>query len=114
MMEFPDYIFIDDSTIEFSIRDNIIRSEMSNGMDKTKPRQSLTIQDIKFSVSMHRDSLNDFNKWFESLQFGSLFFLMRNPLMGNVKKYRFSNTEFSWKKSGNLYSSTFELESYNE
>lgn len=114
MNEFPEFLFIDDSTITLTAIDNIIRSDMDNGMAKTKPNQSSPIYSISFSVFTHKENILEFNSWFRNIRHGALWFLMRSPVNGKMKKYRFRETQISWKKEGSLWGSNFELEYYGE
>lgn len=113
MKEFPSFIFIDDTSIEITYTENVIRIEMSNGMAKTKPMQSEPTMNLTFAISIHRGDMDSFNSWFKDIKFGDLWFLMRSPIDGMMKKYRLLSTELRWRKMGNLFTSTMRLESYN-
>lgn len=113
MKNFPDYIFIDDSTIGIGTVDNIIRSEMDSGLPKTKQRDSVLMLNVTFSATINRDDIADFYRWFQNdLEGGQRWFLLRNPVFGNIQRFRFSVTEFQWQKLGTLYGTSFVLEGY--
>lgn len=113
MKEFPKYVFIDDSTIRFASVNNIIRSEMDSGMAKTKKNNSKATVSLIFNVTINRNDLFNWFKWFHNdLQSGQRWFLLRHPLFGNVQRFRFLETEIEWVKTGTLLSSTFEIEGY--
>lgn len=115
MIIFPDYIFIDDSTLEIIYLENILREEMSNGMAKTKVMQFSPIMNLFFEVSTHKGNLSKFNNWFRNeIRSGASFFLMRDPIDGEMRRYRFAETNISWKKDGTLFLSSFVLEAYGE
>lgn len=114
MPQIPDYLFIDDASIKMRVADNVIRTEMSNGMSKVKPRQSIPVLNISFSVSMQAKNFEQFRQWFISINYGASWFLMRDPLNGNLKRYRLASGDIPWTKAGNLMLAEFNLETYYE
>lgn len=111
----PTYIFIDDNGIQKAYRDNVVRSEMEVGPQKTRPKQSTRLFQMSLNVSICVDKEGDFNEWFtEDIGSGAYWFLMNDPLNGVRRRFRFVETEFAWTKSGNLLRSQFILEAYDE
>lgn len=114
MIMFPNFVFIDDSSINFTRVQNSIRSNMEVGLPKTKKNQSIPSFILSFSASIHLDNSKNFFLWFDKdINSGNDFFLLRNPLTGVVEKFRFLNTEISWRKNGKILTSEFILEGYN-
>lgn len=112
---FPRYVFIDDSSLQKAYQSNIIRSEMEIGPQKTRPIQSVRMFQISFKASICDDKEQDFNAWFTNdIGSGGYWFLLSDPFNGTKRRFRFVNTEFAWKKSGNLLQTTFVLEAYDE
>lgn len=113
MTFFPKYIFIDDSSIQFSIVDNVYRSEMESGLQKVKPRESVPMFNISFDVSINKNDITSFYNWYlKDLRSGANWFLLKHPLTGKLSRFRFLNNEISWDKIGTLVISNFELEGY--
>lgn len=114
MNEFPDYIFINDLSIRSKSINNIVRTEMGSGLPKTKPIDSTPMREVSFDVSIDSSDLTSFNNWFRlDLKSGLYFFLMRDPLLGVIKRFRFKDTEIEWSKIGSILTSRFILESYD-
>ena len=63
-MDFPSFIFIDDRSLVRAYQNNVLRSQMEVGPQKTRPIQSKPLMQISFNVSIHVDDLNNFNNWF--------------------------------------------------
>lgn len=114
MINFPNYIFIDDSTLERVSLNNVIRAETEIGPHKTRPIQSIPLFQCSMSVSMCDFKLLDWRMWWASIKFGSNWFLMDDPFDGVKRRFRFVETEINWKKTGNLYQTQFVLEAYDE
>lgn len=113
MTNFPDYIFVNDSSVRFLTVDNIMRSDMESGVAKTKPINSIPVSQITFPVSINRNDLASFYRWFSSdLNYGQRWFLMRHPIFGEVQRFRFLETRIEWEKIGTLLVSDFVLEAY--
>lgn len=109
---FPDFIFIDDSTLNYTPLDNVVRSQMEVGPQKTRPMACKPMFQIAFTARIC--GLQDFNRykfWFNNeLNYGSNWFLLIDPFDGVEKRFRFSTTSFSWSKFDEIYSATFSLE----
>lgn len=116
MIEFPRYVFIDDATLSRATLNNIVRSEMEVGPDKTRPIQSVPMFNISFSVAVPVSRFNEFNTWLRNDNLnGTAWFLLKDPFDGVKKRFRFVNPEFRWVKTGvNLLMTEFTLEGYDE
>lgn len=115
MPTFPKYIFIDDSSLQRVTMDNVLRSEMEVGPQKTRPIQSVPMMQISFSASICDDKLLNFRTWFRNdLGSGARYFLMYDPFDGERRRFRFVETEISWSKVGTLLSTKFVMEAYDE
>lgn len=108
----PSFVFIDDSSIEFSLTENIIRTQMDSGVEKIKQKDSIATFNLSFVVSIHREDFKSFYDWYNNdLRFGAFWFLMSHPLTGESVRVRFRQN-FSWRKLGNLMTSSFVIEGY--
>lgn len=109
---FPDFVFIDDSSLTYTSLENVLRSQMEVGPPKTRPMACKPMFQISFTGRIC--GLTDFNRfkfWFKSeLQYGSNWFLLIDPFDGIEKRFRFVNTQFSWAKFDEIYTATFTLE----
>lgn len=115
MIEFPKYIFVDDSTLTRKFMPNIIRSSMEVGPDKTKRIQNTPLFQITFQAAIALDREVAFRNWFYlETNNGASWFLMKDPIDGKTKRFRFVNAELEWTKIGTLFTSQFELEGYDE
>lgn len=114
MMNFPNYIFIDDTSLQRVSMENVIRSEMEVGPQKTRPIQSVPLFQVSMDVSLCDPKLLDWRMWWRDIKYGSNWFLMNDPFDGTKRRFRFVETEISWTKSGNIYRSSFVLEAYDE
>ena|SRR5690606_20765654 len=113
MISFPEYIFIDDSSLQRVSMNNVIRSEMEIGPQKTRAIQSIPLFQTSMNVSLCDDKLSNWKSWFSSIRYGQNWFLMNDPFDGIKKRFRFVDTEISWSKTGNLYQTQFVLEAYD-
>lgn len=112
---FPKYIFIDDSSLQRATVDNVLRSDMDIGPQKTRPIQSIPMFQITFDASICDDKLLNFRTWFRNdLGSGAYWFLMNDPFDGTQRRFRFAETEITWTKLGTLLGSKFVLEAYDE
>jgi hypothetical protein len=112
---FPNYIFIDDSSLQRVTRDNLVKSDMEIGPQKSRPKQSVPMYQISMRVSICDDKLNTWRAWFRTnLGSGAYWFLMNDPFDGTRRRFRFVETELNWVKSGNLLQTSFVLEAYDE
>ena len=110
---FPDYVFIDDSTLTKKIMNNVIRSEMEVGPQKTRPRQSTPMIQITFTATVCDTKLQDWFDWFsDDIAYGAKWFRMNNPYIGGKERFRFVETEINWTKLGSLHTANFTLEAY--
>lgn len=112
---FPDFIFLDDSSIERDQVPNVVRSDMDIGPAKTRPIQSVGFFNISFSVSICEDKLFDFRKWYnKDLKYGANWFIMNDPLDGVERRFRFLEYNNRWQKRGSILINRFTLEAYDE
>lgn len=109
---FPNFIFIDDSTLSISYLDNVLRSEMEVGPQKTRPIACKPMFQISFTARVCGIAdFNSYKSWYNSeLSYGANWFLMIDPIDGVQKRFRFANTQIQWAKSNDIFSSTFSLE----
>lgn len=113
MTYLPKFIFIDDTSIQFGMVNNVYRSDMESGIPKTKPINSTSMFNLQFDVSMEAKELGSFYTWFNSeIRSGAFWFIMNHPLTGVQTRLRFMEYDFSWRKTGNLLTTTFMLEGY--
>lgn len=114
--EFPDYVFIDDNSIRMEIQNNVFRSEMEVGPNKTRPIACKPMTQVSFTGSIcGLLDFNSFQAWFKNeVSFGSSWFLLIDPFDGIEKRFRFVETNLSWAKSEEIYSTSFSLEYMNE
>lgn len=112
MIKFPKYIFIDDTTIETGPADNVLRSEMEVGPQKTRPIQSIPMIETRFEIAISESRLGEFKNWIRSIGYGSQFFIMFDPTDGVEKKFRIVEMD-ALAKSGTLYRSRLTVESYD-
>lgn len=114
MKTFPSFVFIDDTSLQRVSMENVIRSEMEVGPQKTRPIQSVPLFQVSMDVSLCDPKLIDWRIWWRDINYGSNWFLMNDPFDGTVRRFRFVDTEIVWNKSGNIYRSSFVLEAYDE
>ena len=115
MTTFPDFVFVNDATIRYQVSDNVMRSEMESGVAKTRQINSAPTENITFDISVNRMDLGKFYKWFsEDTKSGQLWFLMRHPLAGTVKRFRFVTTDIAWEKIGTLLVASVTIEGYHD
>ena len=113
MPRLPTYIFVNDESIQKGKAPNVIRSEMEAGIQKTRRKQSASMYNVSFEVSICDDKEQDFWTWFETeLGDGAYWFLMKDPISGVEKRFRFVSYDLVWKKQGDVLTSNFPLESY--
>ena len=112
---FPEYVFIDDSTLVYQGQDNVIRSQMEVGPQKTRPIACKPTSQISFTARVcGNNDFKSFKDWFkDSISYGSDWFLLNDPITGDEYRYRFANTGIQWAKSGNIFTATFNLETFN-
>lgn len=116
MIDFPKYVFIDDSTLTRRQVSNVIQTEMEVGPRKRKKIQTTPLFRVTFDVAINASKLNEFRSWWKNqLNDGSFWFFMKDPFDGTKRRFRFTlEDEIEWTKSGNLMRSSFELEAYDE
>ena len=61
--QFPKYIHIEDSTIKTSILENVVRSEMEVGPQKTRAKASLTLMTYSFEIVFCKSKISNFLSW---------------------------------------------------
>lgn len=113
MKNFPDFIFINDTSIQIGMVNNVYRSNMESGVPKLKQINSTSMFNLQFDVSIDASDLRNFYEWFNNdLSSGSFWFIMNHPLTGEKVRLRFAEYDFSWRKIGSLMVSSFLLEGY--
>lgn len=114
MPKFPDWIFINDETLQRFEIDNLVKSEMEIGPQKTRPKQSVPLFNTTIDISFTEDKYNDWITWKrDDLQFGASWFLMKDPFNGEKIKARIINNDSALQKKGNLIFTQLIIESYN-
>lgn len=112
---FPGFIFVDDNSLVRDNVSNILRSSMEVGPQKTRPIQSTPLFNLTMSVSICEKDLLLFRQWFNGeTNFGSNWFMMNDPFDGTRRRFRFLDPEFSWRKNGDVLTTSFILEAYDE
>lgn len=113
--QFPKYIFIDDSTLSRANVNNVRRSEMEVGPQKTAPIQSIPLFNVSMEISFEVKKLADFRRWFlNDIGSGAYWFSLKDPFDGTLRRFRFAENEFSLSKAGNLFRTSIILEAYDE
>ncbi len=111
---FPTYIFINDNSLSREIQENVLRSENEVGPNKTRPLQCTPMFRVQFTVSICEDDYQAYLTWFRSsIHYGSDWFLMPDPFDGELKRFRFANTQIQFTKNKLNYQATFLLEGYD-
>lgn len=111
---FPNYIFINDDGLSRAEIENVRRSEMEVGPSKQRPIQCKSMFNLRFSVSICDDDLSSFYEWFHGdIKSGAFWFLLKDPIDGIEKRFRFVNKELNFQKRGQIYTTDFQLEAYN-
>lgn len=114
MIEFPKYIFIDDSTVIRTNVPNVVRSDMEVGPQKTRRIQNTPLFNVAFSVSFAKHRFTEFQLWYRNdINAGTAWFLMNDPMDGIERRFRFVNTELEFSRSANLIRTSFVLEAYD-
>lgn len=113
MTEFPKFVFIDDSTVDRGMPDDIVRSEMEVGPQKTRPKQNAPLYQVSFEASIPSRKFQEFNSWYRNDIKRTGWFMLYDPVDGIRKRFRIVEME-SWKKFGTLMRSTMTLEAYDE
>ena len=112
MTKFPKFVFIDDSDLERDLAENIVRSEMEVGPQKTKPIQSIPLFNLTFAIAIPECRFTEFNNWFKSVKYGASWFLMRDPSDGVERRFRIVGAE-TFVKAGTLWRSKLTVEAYD-
>lgn len=111
----PTYVFINDVGLERATLSNVLRSDMEVGPQKTRPIQSAPMFQTSIDISICADKLTEFRTWFKnSIGSGAYWFLMRDPFDGVQRRFRFVESEFAWRKMGNLLQTRVVFEAYDE
>lgn len=115
MPSMPKYVFIDDSTLQRVNAPNVLRSDMEVGPQKTRQIQSVPLFQVAMSISVCKDDFNSWRQFFNTdLRHGSLWFLMKDPFDGTLRRWRFVETDLTWAKLGTVMVSQVVIESYDE
>ena len=113
ILNFPEYIFIDDSSLTQTFIDNVLRSEMEVGPQKTRPIACKPMVQISFTARICGiEDFKSYKTWFKSISYGASWFLLNDPIDGEEKRFRFVNSQIQWSKNVEIYTSTFTLETY--
>lgn len=112
---FPDFVFVNDDSIQRQNVPNVLRSEMETGPQKTRPIQSVGFFNVQMEISICDEKLNDFRKWFNlDLKSGANWFLMNDPFDGVLRRFRFLTYDLNWRKRGDILAASVSLEAYDE
>lgn len=115
MPRLPNYVFIDDTSLQRAQMPNVLRSEMETGPNKTRPIQSVPMFQIAMNIYICDDKLTDFRTWYRNeLKDGASWFIMRDPFDGTERRFRFVNYEYAWVKGGDVLSTQITVEAYDE
>src|SRR5690554_3603115 len=115
MSNFPDFVFVDDTTLIRTSLVNTVRSEMEAGPDKVRSKQTIPMFNVTFVASLSSEDLREFRAWhLNVLRSGSGWFFMNDPFDGTRRRFRFLDEEIAWEKVGNLLQARLHLESYDE
>lgn len=112
---FPDYIFIDDSTLEETRVSNVISSEFETGPRQYRPQSCSTRYELSFLARVHIDDYRKFLDWFERvLRQGSSWVLLKDHVQCSnyCFKYRFINEDLQFTKRGDIFEFQVNLERY--
>jgi len=115
--KFPDYVYIDGSTIRETRLSNVISSQFETGPDQIRPVSSSTKYRLQFTARIHEDNYKEFLNWFELvLKQGAGYFILNDPLSCEIicLKYRFLNKDLVFERSGQIFESSFEIERYGD
>lgn len=91
--------------------DAIIRSSVSTGLAKQRPRYTAVNDDVTEKYLLTQDQalvLRDFYK--DDLKFGALKFEKPDPLMGNIRRYRFAGVPPKIERQGIFFVAELTLE----
>lgn len=111
----PSYIFVNDQSLKRVQLNNIVRSEMEVGPQKTRPIQSSPMFNVKMDISICDDKLSSFRQWFNNeLRWGANWFIMKDPFDGTERRFRFLEYSFEWSKVGDVLQTNITLEAYDE
>lgn len=115
MPSFPDYVFINDQSLQRMDVPNILRSQMETGAEKTRPIQNIPMFRIQAEITICEDKITDFRTWYKnSLGHGAYWFLMNDPFDGTRRRFRFVEYNNNWQKRGTILTQTIILEAYDE
>lgn len=111
---FPNYVFINDSSLTRQIQDNVLRSQNEVGPNKTRPKSCSPIFQIGFQVTICEQDYQNFLTWFRSdISYGANWFLLPDPFDGVQKRFRFAETQIQFSKNNHVFQSNFLIESYD-
>lgn len=97
MTTFPDYVTILLEGYSETLKDNLIRTEMEDGVSKQRPRACLIRKETTLNIlACSCQCRDDFLTWFKSLGQGSCWFLFSDPCTGNKMKSRFVNQDLTF------------------
>lgn len=111
---FPTYVFINDEGLQRGTVNNVLRSDMEIGPQKTRPIQTTPLFQVSMQISMCYDKLIDWRTWWKNqIGSGAYYFLMNDPFDGVQRRFRFISGEMMWAKDGNLLMATAVVEAYD-
>lgn len=115
MPRFPDWIFINDETLTRNEVDNLVKSEMETGPQKTRPKQSRPLFNTSFEISFSAEKYNEWISWKNNeINYGASWFVMNDPFNGERIIARIVNNDAPMQKRGLLIFIQLTVESYNE
>lgn len=114
MRKIPSFIFINDENLSYQRNENVTRSEMDNGLPKTRNKESTQSFTMNFGISIHEDDFNLFYDWMDNEINGGLsWFLLRSPLTGKMIRARLTTNSIQWTKEGTILISSMSIEGYD-
>ena len=111
---FPNYVFIDDSSLSRTVMNNVLRSEMDVGPQKTRPIASCPMVQVGFTATICEDSYKDWCEWFaKDISYGAKWFRLNDPFFGDGSRFRLVEPEITWIKRGTVYQASLVIEGYD-
>lgn len=96
---------------EYTVGNNLIRSEFSSGPSQTRRKSTKRIDTMKGVIRFTKDELQVFETWYNStIKDGSLSFYITNPMNQQTIEVKFKN-QYKYVPIGfDTYDVNFELE----
>jgi len=98
--DFPDYIFIDDTSVRETRISNMRRSdEFETGPQRQAAYSCKTLYQLRFDMSICLDDYDTFLNWYEvTLRQGTAWFHMICPIRGTQFRFRFIDSDLDFRK----------------